>query len=365
MGDKGTLSQCRKQLVINSKSKKEEKQLLTAVTSVMEYLEKKYGIVLEWEKLLKLKDIREELIKRFEDAENLFENPESEKSFITPDGGFVYMRGKDGSRYPILISEVKNQGTNDIKEAKGEKKQSKGNAIERLGKNVIVLRSYMMSEKIFPFVCFGDGCDFDAGSTILDRVLSIANFGKLNEDHTKNENVCREGIEYNLSRGSFYFRKKKWNDDEMRRYLTAAAEISVEYYFEMYGGDNFILTECEQNVQTFYSELLLEYKDKINEGKKRKTSEETINSHVQYLNDFFVSHFLFDQKMVKKIDSENKFINEVSEYLLNEPLSKNELEHSASFNSFVTYLCGAKKIDEQEKKTIKKHISDLKNKPGS
>lgn len=32
------------------------------------------------------------------------------------------------------------------------------------------------TESIFPFACFGDGCDFDEKSTIIDRVASIIIF---------------------------------------------------------------------------------------------------------------------------------------------------------------------------------------------
>ena len=79
--------------------------------------------------------------------------------------------------YPILISEAKNQGTNDLRLQEGLTKQAKGNAIERLGKNVIGLRTALMRESIFPFVCFGYGCDFAPDSSILDRVTTIAMFG--------------------------------------------------------------------------------------------------------------------------------------------------------------------------------------------
>ncbi|MCQ3807647.1 MAG: hypothetical protein KTV16_10300 [Acidimicrobiia bacterium] len=51
----------------------------------------------------------------------------------------------------------------------GKPKQAKGNAIERLGKNVIGFRTAMMNEAIVPFVCFGSGCDFADDSSILDR----------------------------------------------------------------------------------------------------------------------------------------------------------------------------------------------------
>lgn len=65
----------------------------------------------------------------------------------------------------------------------GKSKQAKGNAIERLGKNVIGFRAALLKEAIFPFVCFGDGCDFADDSSIVDRVKTIAMFGTLNEIH--------------------------------------------------------------------------------------------------------------------------------------------------------------------------------------
>jgi type II restriction enzyme len=43
--------------------------------------------------------------------------------------------------YPVLIAEVKNQGTNDLRAEEGLLKQAKGNAIERLGKNLLGLRT--------------------------------------------------------------------------------------------------------------------------------------------------------------------------------------------------------------------------------
>jgi type II restriction enzyme len=83
-------------------------------------------------------------------------------SAIRPDGGLLFIEGKKGDplTYPILIAEVKNQGTNDLRAQEGLPKQAKGNAIERLGKNVIGLRTALLRESIFPFVCFGYGCDF-------------------------------------------------------------------------------------------------------------------------------------------------------------------------------------------------------------
>lgn len=158
-----------------------------------------------------------------------------DSSSIRPDGGILYIQGKPGDKlsYPILIAEVKNQGTNDLRAKEGLPKQAKGNAIERLGKNLIGLRAALMSESIFPFVCFGYGCDFQADSSILDRVSTMAIFGKLNKTYLHNE----EGGLFN--RGSFYFRPKKWSVDEMLKIMKDIAERSVLYYFSKYREDHF------------------------------------------------------------------------------------------------------------------------------
>src|SRR3546814_17285876 len=62
----------------------------------------------------------------------------------------------------------------------GKGKQSQGNAIERLGKNLIGFRSALQYERITPFVCFGWGIDFAPGSSILDRVITMNEFYPLN-----------------------------------------------------------------------------------------------------------------------------------------------------------------------------------------
>ena len=164
-----------------------------------------------------------------------FANPSVGKSYMKPDGGITYLVAKNGKKYPILIGEVKNQGTNDKRIKEGLKKQAKGNAVERLGKNVIGFRTYMLTEAIFPYVCFGDGCDFEEGSSILDRVLTIAMFGALNIDHTAN---CGQNGLFN--RGSYYFRDKEWTIKEIYDILYDVAKKSILYYFSKYGENTFI-----------------------------------------------------------------------------------------------------------------------------
>jgi type II restriction enzyme len=139
--------------------------------------------------------------------------------------------------YPVLIAEVKNQGTNDLRAEEGLPKQAKGNAIERLGKNVIGLRTALMRESIFPFVCFGYGCDFAQDSSILDRVSTVAMFGRLNRTYLHNE----EGGKFN--RGSFYFRRERWSDDEMFEIMKDIAERAVLYYFSKYKEEHFRVAE--------------------------------------------------------------------------------------------------------------------------
>jgi type II restriction enzyme len=133
-----------------------------------------------------------------------------------------------------LITEVKNQGTNDLRATEGKPKQAKGNAIERLGKNVIGFRTALMGEQIVPFVCFGYGCDFDDSSSILDRVTTIAMFGPLNKI-----SVVSEGEGGIFNRGSFFFREDKWTEDEMAEIMYEVAKRSIHYYFAKYGDKYF------------------------------------------------------------------------------------------------------------------------------
>jgi type II restriction enzyme len=92
----------------------------------------------------------------------------------------------------------------------------------------------MKTEAIFPFVCFGDGCDFDERSSILDRVVTIAQFGKLNVEHLHNQGSTGE-----FDRGTFYFRLAEWTEREMTELSMKIAERSVYYYFSKYGEEAF------------------------------------------------------------------------------------------------------------------------------
>ena len=234
MANKDRLRENRYGTIINTKSKKEDKLCIQVINVLKAELESKFKCNIKWIKKIYLIDIIEKLSGIYKNVD--FCELESEGSFMTPDGGITFIVDKYNRYFPILIFEVKNQGTNDIRLQEGKTKQAQGNAVERLGKNVIGFRTYMLDEAIFPFVCFGDGCDFKQGSTILDRVKTIAMFGSLNKDYTSNIGI--NGI---FNRGSYYFRDAKWTYDEMFNIVSDVAERSIYYYFSKYGKNTFII----------------------------------------------------------------------------------------------------------------------------
>jgi type II restriction enzyme len=231
MASKDNLRKQRIGTVINNTSEKREGKAAMALGKVMLHIINKFGVKLEHESNMYLKDIVNKLKIYFPDVDFSYN---FDTSSMRPDGGILFIVTRNEQKYPILITEVKNQGTNDLRLKEGKKKQAKGNAIERLGKNVIGFRVALLNESIFPFVCFGDGCDFAQDSSILDRVITISMFGKLNISRIHNEGP--NGI---FNRGSFYFREKSWTPNEMVKIMTDIAEKSVYYYFSKYGEDNF------------------------------------------------------------------------------------------------------------------------------
>jgi len=231
MSNKDNLRKQRNGTVINNTSEKREGKAAVALGKVMLHIINKFGVKLQHESNLYLKDIVKKLKEIYPDVDFKYN---FELSSMRPDGGILYIIMKDGQKFPILITEMKNQGTNDLRLKEGKKKQAKGNAIERLGKNVIGFRTAFLNESIFPFICFGDGCDFSKDSSILDRVITISMFGELNKIRVHNEG--QNGI---FNRGSFYFREKLWSPSEMAKIMIEITEKSVYYYFSKYGEKSF------------------------------------------------------------------------------------------------------------------------------
>ena len=232
MAKSDQLRMLHENMQLNGTSRHEDEQIANVVNGLIAELKNEFNVTLTWEKTIKLKDIIAELRSKYPSVS--FADPEVDNSFMSPDGGITFLVDKQGKKFPILIGEVKNQGTNATRLQEGLPKQAKGNAVERLGKNVIGFKTYMLAESIFPYVCFGDGCDFEKGSSIRDRVLTIAMFGALNEDHTFNDGP--NGI---FNRGSYYFKAEKWTIDELYDILYAVAKRSIYHYFSKYGEDCF------------------------------------------------------------------------------------------------------------------------------
>ncbi len=234
MARKEDLRRQRDGTIINVTSKQQETGLGTALREVVARITDEFGVLLEHQSQWKLADIVETLTRNYPEIDFEYH---FETSAMRPDGGVLSMVDGHGVAHPILITEVKNQGTNDLRKAEGKPKQAKGNAIERLGKNVIGFRTAMLTETIMPFLCFGYGCDFADDSSILDRVSTIAMFGPLNTI-----NVVNQGEGGVFNRGSFFFREDEWTVVEMVEIMGDVAKRSIYYYFAKYGESAFTTT---------------------------------------------------------------------------------------------------------------------------
>lgn len=211
-------------IIKNSKSKTMDKEIIQATMATIDYLKKKYPTLqFEWVKTMKLTDIIAMLAQQYPELANVFGTPQ-ESSFISPDGGFLFAKNKQGERRIVLVSEVKRQGTNDARQQEGLGIQAKGNAIERLGKNLIGIRAIFKNEGVIPFVVFGHGWDFREGSTILDRVLTMNEFFPLNKQFVSKDYLPFEPV-------TMLFRYEPWTVEEMTKYLVDTAIKAIEYRF--------------------------------------------------------------------------------------------------------------------------------------
>jgi type II restriction enzyme len=231
MARKDELRRLHAGVILNLTSKKQETSVGKALEVALERLKDTFPVAFDHKKTWVLTEIVEKLRAEFPDVP--FATPKA-KSSMKPDGGVVSIIDSDGDEHPVLIVEVKNQGTNDLLLEAGEPTQAMGNAIERLGKNVIGFRTAMLPEGIMPFLCFGYGYDFKEGSSIRDRVITVAMFGPLNEI-----NVVPSGEAGKFMRGSYFFREEEWSVNEMADVMIEVASRSIHFYFAKYGEETF------------------------------------------------------------------------------------------------------------------------------
>lgn len=201
-----------------------DSDIVTALYDVQFYLKKKYPhLTFEHKRKLLLSEIINDLRREYPEYANDF-SATMEVSYIKPDGGFLYATNNNGKRKLVLVAEVKRQGTNDKRLLEGLLKQAKGNAIERLGKNLIGIRAIFKKEKIIPFVCFGSGDDFRDNSTIRDRVITMNDLFPLQKIFIQKDKLPFEPV-------SMFFRSKEWTTKEMKRTMIDIAEKAIHSYF--------------------------------------------------------------------------------------------------------------------------------------
>jgi type II restriction enzyme len=211
----------------NTLSKGDDRKIAIVMAKVIEHLSARFklaelGYYLEYVKSVKLSELVG-IIKGY-DKRTEFATLTKEDSYIKPDGGILVLRKADDEQYKriALAVEMKHQGTNSKRLAEGKGKQSMGNAIERLGKNLIGIRATLQYEKVTPFVCFGWGDDFAEGSSIRDRVITMNEFYPLNRIFVhKRESYAPV---------SMFFREQEWGEDELFKEMKEIAEASINAY---------------------------------------------------------------------------------------------------------------------------------------
>lgn len=218
----------------NILSKNDDKNIYKAADMVIKYLEDRFNMDTEYEnyhlefkKSIKIADMIQ-FIKNKKVRTEFYKYDNNRA--IYPDGGVIYLVDeKENINYPLVIAEVKHQGTNKEREKEGKKKQSTGNAIERLGKNLTAIKTYMHYENITPFVCFGHGCDFaPTEETVLTKIWTLNEFYDINKIYVNKKDNDRD--HGGFSPVSMYFREANWSTEEMFDIMKEIAEYSFRYW---------------------------------------------------------------------------------------------------------------------------------------
>lgn len=218
----------------NILSKNDDKEVYAAAEMVMEYLKERFKMATEYEnyhlefaRAIKICDMIDFIKKKKVRTE--FYAYDCTRT-IVPDGGIIYLVDeKENIKYPLVIAEVKHQGTNKEREKEGKAKQATGNAIERLGKNLTAIKTYMHYENITPFVCFGHGCDFAENSlTVLSKIWCLNEFYDINKIYVNKKDNDRD--HGGFSPVSMFFREEQWATEEMFNIMKEIAEYSFRYW---------------------------------------------------------------------------------------------------------------------------------------
>ena len=216
----------------NTHSKYDDKAVWLAMQRCIAYLQDRFTDHLRDYKLIHQSRLSfDYMINRIKDSgvRHDFQADFNDRT-IQPDGGIIVLRHKHPDDIPdriILISEIKRQGTNNDREREGKPRQAFGNAIERLGKNLIGIKAMFNHEKITPFVVFGWGCDF-IEPYIRSKMCMLNEFYSLNKIYVKK----RDGDTHHnyYSPITISLKETAWTADEMFEILKEVSETSLRHY---------------------------------------------------------------------------------------------------------------------------------------
>ena len=179
-----------------------------------------------------------------------------ESASIRPDGAITEVLDNEGRWRVILVGESKHQG-NDVEKIlagvlQGKKKDqdfmAAGNAIERMHKNVLELRNYMLDEKHFPYVVFLQGSNFatesfdvtrpdgrvvrvvhDSGMlNRIDRVTASSLSREINHNYCENIMVRAGDHDHMFQIASLYCKAAPWKAGEMADVMLEVAKTSLK-----------------------------------------------------------------------------------------------------------------------------------------
>ncbi len=223
-------------ITLNNQSAEMELRLEVALDALGELIHETYGITIKRRKHVRLQDIVVQLNETFGQANGITFTTATPKAStsLRPDGGLIYAMDQSGKERCILVTEVKRQGTNDVRKTEGKPRQAQGNAIERLRKNMQGIDCLFAGEAITPFVCFGEGIDFASDSSILDRVATMNSFFPLNTMYVDKIFVMLPAQEI-FKPASLFFREAPWTPEEMRDIMWRICQRSIDYYDAKYG----------------------------------------------------------------------------------------------------------------------------------
>jgi type II restriction enzyme len=152
------------------------------------------------------------------------------KSTIKPDGGILFLN----DNIPILSTEAKKQGTNQTRCEKGLKKQAMGNAIERAHKNYNEIKNLFDPYPYTGYILFGYGCDFQQGSSIVDRLNAMTYYDQFNKLHIKDTIIEKKIYGLNLierhKKASVFLQVAPFTFNFIYHKTMEAAEIALSFH---------------------------------------------------------------------------------------------------------------------------------------